>query len=294
VAAAVALPSSGPLAAAPPPVPASAVTADDLPRLEAELARVTDRARDLADALEAAAARDGGLRTEVDRLAEAQEQAQGELDRRVRQVYMRTTYDPVTAMVDRVAAPDLERLVEQGAAAAVRVDRDLVDAVASSSAAVRELQERGREQRERLRRQAADVLAAQDTARALLARAQAALLEQQARQAAAQAQQQAAGRRPAAGPGSRPRPSPGWPRPASSSTASRPPSPRRSHRRRPAAARTPPRTEAPVVALVEAAGSGYPAGWAPSGTVLRGVASWYGPGFVGTRRPAARRTTRSA
>jgi rare lipoprotein A (peptidoglycan hydrolase) len=39
--------------------------------------------------------------------------------------------------------------------------------------------------------------------------------------------------------------------------------------------------EAPVVALVEAAGSGYPSGWTPSGTVLRGVASWYGPGFVG-------------
>jgi rare lipoprotein A (peptidoglycan hydrolase) len=39
--------------------------------------------------------------------------------------------------------------------------------------------------------------------------------------------------------------------------------------------------EAPVVALVEAAGSGYPSGWTPGGTVLRGVASWYGPGFVG-------------
>ena len=40
--------------------------------------------------------------------------------------------------------------------------------------------------------------------------------------------------------------------------------------------------EAPMVALVEAAGSGYPAGYAPTGTVLRGLASWYGPGFVGS------------
>ena len=39
--------------------------------------------------------------------------------------------------------------------------------------------------------------------------------------------------------------------------------------------------EAPVLALVEAAGSGYPQGYAPTGEVLRGEASWYGPGFVG-------------
>ena len=36
-----------------------------------------------------------------------------------------------------------------------------------------------------------------------------------------------------------------------------------------------------MLAAVEAAGAGYPAGWAPSGTVLVGLASWYGPGFVG-------------
>ena len=40
--------------------------------------------------------------------------------------------------------------------------------------------------------------------------------------------------------------------------------------------------EAPVVALVEAAGSGYPRGYAPTGEVLAGLASWYGPGFVGS------------
>jgi rare lipoprotein A len=40
--------------------------------------------------------------------------------------------------------------------------------------------------------------------------------------------------------------------------------------------------EAPLLALVEAAGSGYPAGYRPSGTVLTGLASWYGPGFVGS------------
>ena len=39
--------------------------------------------------------------------------------------------------------------------------------------------------------------------------------------------------------------------------------------------------EAPVVALVEAAGAGYPAGYRPTGQVQSGGASWYGPGFVG-------------
>jgi rare lipoprotein A len=33
---------------------------------------------------------------------------------------------------------------------------------------------------------------------------------------------------------------------------------------------------------VEAAGSGYPQGYAPTGEVLQGLASWYGPGFVGS------------
>jgi rare lipoprotein A len=39
--------------------------------------------------------------------------------------------------------------------------------------------------------------------------------------------------------------------------------------------------EAPVVALVEAAGAGLPAGYRQTGQVQRGGASWYGPGFVG-------------
>ncbi|MDQ3503899.1 MAG: septal ring lytic transglycosylase RlpA family protein, partial [Actinomycetota bacterium] len=40
--------------------------------------------------------------------------------------------------------------------------------------------------------------------------------------------------------------------------------------------------EAPLLALVEAAGSGYPQGYAASGSLLTGLASWYGPGFVGS------------
>jgi rare lipoprotein A len=39
--------------------------------------------------------------------------------------------------------------------------------------------------------------------------------------------------------------------------------------------------EGPVVALLEASGSAYPSGYSPTGQVLVGQASWYGPGFVG-------------
>jgi len=40
--------------------------------------------------------------------------------------------------------------------------------------------------------------------------------------------------------------------------------------------------QGPVLALLEATGSAIPAGYARSGRVLAGQASWYGPGFVGS------------
>ena len=43
-----------------------------------------------------------------------------------------------------------------------------------------------------------------------------------------------------------------------------------------------------MLALLDAAGSGYPQGYRPSGTVLRGTASWYGPGFVGSPTASGR------
>ena len=40
--------------------------------------------------------------------------------------------------------------------------------------------------------------------------------------------------------------------------------------------------EAPLLALAEAAGGGYPRGLRPHRRLVRGTASWYGPGFVGS------------
>ena len=238
---------------------AEPVASRDLPRLQAELAEVTARAQLLADELEVEAARDGGLRVAMDRLEEQREAAQAQLDARARLVYMRTTADPLGALVQDLASPGLRRLARRGQAAALTVDRALVAAVAQESAQVRGLRARAEQRRAQLRVRAAAVLAAQDRARALLAQA-----EQLAAQERAAAEQLAAlaAQRAALD--------------AVSATVTVALTPAQTRRSRLAAEQ-----QAPVLAAVEAAGSGYPAGYRPSGLTISGTASWYGPGFVG-------------
>ena len=235
------------------------VTARDLPQLQAELAIVTARAEALAAELDAAAARDGGLRIAMEDLAEQQDAAQQRLDARARLVYMRSQPDPLRSVVQGLAAPGLRRLVQRGAAAALTVDRELVQAVSQQSAQVRALQARAAAFRAGLRLRAAAVLAAQDRARALLAQAEAlAAQERAAADLARLAEQRAA-------------------LDAVSATVTLALTPAQTRRSQRAA-----QQQAPVVAAVEAAGSGYPAGYRPSGQVFEGTASWYGPGFVGS------------
>ena len=238
---------------------ADEVTARDLPRLQAELAIVTERAQELSEELERAAARDGGLRIAMEQLAEDQERAQAQLDARARLVYMRTAPDPLGSLVQGLAAPGLRRLVQRGSAAALTVDRELVEAVSQQSEQVRRLRARAEQFRAGLRARAAEVLAAQDRARVLLAQAeQLAAAEQAAEELARLAEQRAA-------------------LDAVSATVTLALTPAQTRRSRLAA-----QNQALVVAAVEAAGSGYPAGYRPTGQRFSGTASWYGPGFVGS------------
>jgi rare lipoprotein A len=239
--------------------PAPPVTAADLPRLQAELATVTAQAQLLSDRLDQAAAQDGGLRVAMERLAETQDRAQSRLDARARLVYMRSAPNPLGALADELTAPGLRRLAHTAETAALTVDQSLVDAVAQQSVQVRALQARAAARQARLRLQAAAVLDAQDRARALLATAEQLAQQQQAAQELAQleAQRQALD--------------------AISSTVTAALTPAQTRRTRAAA-----ENQAPVVALLEATGSGYPRGYAPTGTTLSGTASWYGPGFVGS------------
>lgn len=254
--------------------PTADVRASDLGRLQAELEQVTARAVELADALDAAAAQDGGLRVELDRLAEQQDAAQARVATRARQAYMRAGPDPLGDLIGGLAAASLRPLADaelarRGAAAAVRAERALVEAAAQEGEATRLLQERAAAFRAQLRTEAEQVLAAQETARALLGQAERLLAEQEARAAAkAQAAALAASRARLVSTRSA--------LDGVSASVTQALTPAQSRRSRAAAAR-----EAPVLALVEAAGSGYPQGFAPTGQVLRGEASWYGPGFVG-------------
>lgn len=277
-AALLAVPGSG--AAATDPTP-------DLARLQADLEQVTAQTAALAVSLEAAAARDGGLRVELARLAEQQDAARSRVDTRARQAFLAVQSlraDPMAQLVHGLAAPDLRavadaELARRGAVSAVRSESALADAVGEHSAAAALVQEQAAAYRTQLAVQAEQALAAQESARALLARAERTLAEQEAaadaerqRVTAAQAAQQSAALAAARGAldSSRTRLD------VSSAAVTKALTPAQTRRSLTAAVR-----EGPVVALVEAAGAGYPAGYRPTGQVQSGGASWYGPGFVG-------------
>ncbi|MCU1589196.1 MAG: rare lipoprotein [Frankiales bacterium] len=254
VAAVLGLPGPG-ASADPAPKP----TAADLPRLQAELAAVTAKAQALADQLDQAADRDGGLRIAMDRLAEEHERAQARLDARARLVYMRSAPNPLGALTEELTAPGLRRIAHQGQTAAMTVDKSLIDAVSQQSAQVRALEARAAAFRDSLRSQAAAIFAAQDSARELLVQAEQLAAQQQAADdlARLEAQREALD--------------------AISSSVTAALTPAQTARTRAAA-----QNQAPVLALVEAAGSNYPQGYRPTGATLTGTASWYGPGFVGS------------
>jgi hypothetical protein len=280
-AALLAVPTSGAAATGPAP---------DLARLQADLERVTAQTATLAEALEVAAARDSGLRVELSRLAEQQDAARSRVDTRARQAYLAVQArraDPMARLVGGLAAPDLRKMADaelarRGAVSAVRSESALADAVGEHSAAATRLQEQAVAYRAELAVQAEQALSAQETARALLAQAERALAEQEAaaaqarqRASAAQAARQQAARQASALAAARSALDSSRTRlDASSAAVTKALTPAQTKRSLNAAVR-----EAPVVALVEAAGAGYPAGYRPTGQVQRGGASWYGPGL---------------
>ncbi len=239
----------------------STTAAPDLPGLETRLAAATARAVALADGLEQAQARDGALTEARAALATAERTAQARLDARVRAVYMSAPPELMQGW-QALTDPDVAAMGSLGRAAGSRVDRQLVDAAAGRSAEVTALRDRAERLSDDLRGQAAAALVAQDGARDLLAQAR----ERAARLAAAA--QAAALARVAEAQATLD---------AASATVTTALTPARTERGRRAAA-----DEEPVLALLEATGPGYPAGYHPTGLVLRGIASWYGPGFVGS------------
>ena len=249
---------------------------EDLPRLTAELAAVTAHAQTIADQLDAAAARDGGLRVSLERLAAQQVGAQHRLDVRARQVYMGMRPDPLGDWQRGIAQPDLRELERRGQQATLTVDRSLVQAVTEQSTELLDLRRRATVFRARMLSQASQVFADQDRAHALLATA----MQLTAAQAAGvQAGAQVTGAQLTATLQAQLRTQQAT-LDAVSATVTLALTPAQSRRTRAAAT-----SQAAVVALLEATGSGIPAGYARSGQRQSGTASWYGPGFAG--RPTA-------
>ena len=267
-----------------PAGPATAARADADPTLEA----ATARAAALSQELERSSARDGSFRVLLERLEEEQLLAQARLDARVRAVWTTRRPNPLGGLPGRLEAAGLRRIAHRGTAAAVRLDRELVDAVALRGDQAQALREQATRARTRLGAQVTAALLAQESARQLLARADAALAAATAAAAAAATAAEAAAAdstAAAAAEADRQRLAAEATRlgtaraaldraSAAVTTALTPAQTRRSRRAQ--------EREAPVVALVEAAGAGYPTGYRPTGEVIAGLASWYGPGFVGS------------
>ena len=264
-----------------PAGPATAARADADPTLEA----ATARAAALSQELERSSARDGSYRVLLERLEEEQLLAQARLDARVRAVWTTRRPNPLGGLPGRLEAAGLRRIAHRGTAAAVRLDRELVDAVALRGEQAEALREQAARARTRLGAQVTAALLAQESARQLLARADAALAAATAAAAAAAVAAAADSTAAAAAEADRQRLAAEATRlgtaraaldqaSAAVTTALTPAQTRRSRRAQ--------EREAPVVALVEAAGAGYPTGYRSTGEVLAGLASWYGPGFVGS------------
>ncbi|MBC7372494.1 MAG: hypothetical protein H7323_00695, partial [Frankiales bacterium] len=136
------------------------------------LDQATAHATALAISLEQQAARDGGLRVALERLARDHDRAQARLDARVRLVWTARRPDPLAGLTSRLAATGLRRITDAGGSAAVRLQRQLVDDVAFRSAAATALQARAARQRVALSGQVTAALAAQEQARRLLQHAE--------------------------------------------------------------------------------------------------------------------------
>jgi rare lipoprotein A (peptidoglycan hydrolase) len=237
------------------------LTSADLPRLTQELARVTQHAQELSDALNRAAAEDGGLRVAYARLDDARYAAQLALDVQARHAYMANDQG-FSAWQYRLAAPAAEILANRAAAAGLDVDQRLVDAVTAQKHAVAALQKQADAFRTKLLARAQAVLAEEEKARDLYLQAKA--IADAEHLAAVQAQLEA--QRAALD--------------NVSTEVSFALTPAQTARARKALD-----DQAPVVALLEQSGGAIPAGYVTTGQTASGTASWYGPGFVG--RPTA-------
>jgi len=278
-------------AATPGTAAAGPLTPADLADLDAALDAAERSATAAAEDLFQAQARSAELRVAIDDVATRADEARGALTRRVRQIYMTGKPDPFSRMMlglgEANGLPSVAR-------AGVESDRTLIAEVDRESVELDTLRRSAAASESALRAKERAVTALQARTVALLNAAQIRYADDQVKLAALaqrrveiEAQESAvrvavaqrlqeeknaaevlrAQREEAAAAldkVSAAQPQLPGVRPAVTARGQR------------AAA-----AEAPVIAALEAAGSGMPAGYRATGRTITGTASWYGPGFYG-------------
>jgi rare lipoprotein A (peptidoglycan hydrolase) len=246
------------VAHAPPGVPGTprtSVTQADLRRLDADLDKATKEADKETDALLLAASKTAGLRIDIAGAAEEADAGRQALRQRIREIYMTGRPDPVTQMLMGVRG-DANSMLSSAASAGVQTDQELIDRVNKDMTNLDRLRGRLDSEQQAIIERTRRVRELQQDARVVLEQAQQRYAGDQAKLAAiaarrarleAQADQVMNAVKPAV-----------------------------TERGRNAAA-----AEAPIIATLEAAGAGFPAGYRATGRTIVGDASWYGPGFYG-------------
>ncbi|MFL6137505.1 MAG: septal ring lytic transglycosylase RlpA family protein [Frankiaceae bacterium] len=230
--------------------------------LRAALDAATAQAQSAADAVLAEQARDVYLRVALDRIADERRTIDAQLGRRAHDLYEATQADPVSAFLAGLQSPT-QQLLDAAASRTGGDAADLLGQATRQATALRRLAEEADRLRASLQRRAAQAYAAQDRARALLERAQAAYaVNQAAERAGALVRRQLAARRAQLD--------------ALSEQVTLAVAVDAGPRGRAALS-----GQRGVLAVLQAAGAGYPAGYAPTGQALVGESSWYGPGFAG-------------
>ena len=233
----------------------SPVTPATLAQLTAAADAAMRQAQQAADGLETAAARTIGLRLALERVADAQAAAQDQLGAQARDLYenampsqLAEAMDPLTSAEYAIAGQAVQHLgtVDEGLVARTQALTDQLHQLAKRADAVRR----------KLLRKAIAAETAADSALRLLDQAQEQYAAQQAAAAAIAARRaalEALSAQVTAAVAVRVGP----------------------------AGRAVATAQAPIIATLEAAGPAIPQGYAPTSTIYTGVASWYGPGFVG-------------
>jgi 3D (Asp-Asp-Asp) domain-containing protein len=249
------MPAAADPAPAAPAAPAHP-TISDLSRLQSSLAEATRQSQLAAADAQHAAAERVGLRVARDRAADTLAAARHELGQDVRRLYIAGANDPLQQIVG--ISPDLTGL-SRVRTSVMSIDTRLLDRTRAADRELARLQQAADADRRRVLARAAVVEAAQERARALLDQAMSAWAKDQVAQAYLKALQRKLddeARQVAAAV------APVWETPAGPAQ--------------------PLGDQEATVRLLENTPPGQlPAGYHLTGQVLNGIASWYGPGFVG-------------